>query len=80
MGVLYRVGLEAPRPDVVPMADGGIQIEWYYSATEVEIEVPPTGPMTILLAFPDGDYTENMVLNATDWEPARKALQELKAS
>lgn len=40
--VLERVAVGGPKPDIVPIFDGGVQIEWGVSP-EVEIDVAPTG-------------------------------------
>lgn len=41
VSLLTKVAMDGPEPAVVPMSDGGIQIEWHYGGTEIEIEVPP---------------------------------------
>lgn len=43
VSLLVEVAMDGPEPAVVPMSDGGIQVEWYYGETEIEIEVPPIG-------------------------------------
>src|SRR5918998_238559 len=34
---------ETPRPSIVPMARGGIQLEWHLRNLNIEITVPPQG-------------------------------------
>ena len=34
-------------PAVVPLSDGGLQLEWFVGAYEVEIEITPEGPMLV---------------------------------
>ncbi|MCY4068811.1 MAG: hypothetical protein OXE79_06880 [Acidimicrobiaceae bacterium] len=64
--VLYRVALGGPEPVVVPMSHGGIQVEWYYSGTEIEIDVPPSGPYSLLIVHPDGKFDEKVVDDLED--------------
>lgn len=56
--ILHRVAKGGPAPIVAPMYDGGIQIEWYGDDTEIEVEVPPEGPMAIYIVRPDGTTVE----------------------
>jgi hypothetical protein len=35
--------VDAPAPQVVPLADGGVQLEWHRSGLDVEITFPSTG-------------------------------------
>lgn len=56
--ILHRVAKGGPAPVIAPMYDGGIQIEWYGHDTEIEVEVPPEGPMSIYIVRPDG--TDNL--------------------
>jgi hypothetical protein len=50
--------MSGPTPIVVPVCDGGIQIEWFYGGFEIEVEVPPSGPVLIYIAYPDGSSRE----------------------
>lgn len=77
---LYQVALGGPAPVVVPMSHGGIQVEWYYSGTEIEIDVPPSGPMSVLIVQPDGKMREDRVedLDAPIWPMLRSVIVELQ--
>lgn len=39
-----------PEPTIVPTRDGGIQLEWHGPKIEVEVAVPPTGPISYLIS------------------------------
>ena len=40
----------APEPTVVPTRDGGVQFEWHRSGVDLEIKVPPSGPIAYFFA------------------------------
>lgn len=40
----------APLPTVVPTANGGLQVEWHRNGIDMEITVPPVGPLTCFIA------------------------------
>ena len=63
---LYQVALGGPTPVVVPMSHGGIQIEWYYGSTEIEVDVPLSGPICVLIVHPDGTMKEESVNDLDD--------------
>ncbi|MXY78953.1 MAG: hypothetical protein F4Y94_04515 [Chloroflexi bacterium] len=56
--VLDTICADGPAPQVVPMSDGGVQIEWMDGALEIEVEVPPFGPAQILIVEPSGEEIE----------------------
>lgn len=56
-----------PRPRIVPLSSGGIQLEWSYSGRELEIEFPPEGPVGFLGAENATDEQEGRV---TSFSPA----------
>ena len=78
--VLHYVALGGPEPVVVPVCDGGVQIEWHYSGMEIEVEISPHGSASIYIAHPDGtsvDYPEQM--DQKKWDELRAVVAELKA-
>ncbi|MCQ3808259.1 MAG: hypothetical protein OXB92_09480 [Acidimicrobiaceae bacterium] len=79
--VLHRVALGGPEPVVVPVCDGGIQIEWYYSGTEIEVEISPRGAESIYIAPPDGTCVEHdpQQMDQDIWDKLRAVLAEPKA-
>ena len=79
--VLQRIACGGPEPVVVPVYDGGIQIEWYENVAEIEVFVPPSGPMEVYLKRPDGTIRE--VENLRDhahpiWSDLRATIRNLK--
>ena len=58
MHILRTVGEEGPRPDLAPMSDGSVQLEWLYRGQQVRIEVPPDGPALIHVIDPSGGEIE----------------------
>ena len=56
--VLDTICSDGPAPQVVPMSDGGVQIEWAAGGFEIEVEVPPFGPAQILIVEPSGNEVE----------------------
>ncbi len=47
-----------PQPTLVPTRDGGLQLEWHRGGIELEIEVPPVGPVTYLFLDETGEEQE----------------------
>ena len=80
--VLHRIGIGGPKPVVVPVHDGGIQIEWYHGGVEIEVEIPPYGPASIYIARPDGSRIEDVVQQMDNpiWDELHGAITELKAA
>lgn len=80
MVILRLVALEGPDPVVVPLSHGGIQIEWYYNNTEIEIEIPPDGDISIFVAHPDGgtsEWTDITLRDELIWDELRSAIAGL---
>ena len=77
---LSQVALGGPTPVVVPMYHGGIQVEWYSGGTEIEIDVPPSGPMSVLIVHPNGTINEECVDNPNDpiWDRLRSMVAGLQ--
>ncbi len=80
--VLHRIGIGGPRPVVVPVYDGGIQIEWYHNEFEIEVEIPPYGPASVYIARPDGSKFEEVVQQMDNpiWDELHETITELKAA
>lgn len=58
MEVLDVVGVDGPCPDVVPTSEGGVQLEWTSSASEIEVEIPPVGPALVFVVDDSGPEFE----------------------
>jgi len=41
---------DGPEPSVIPTRHGGVQLEWHRSGVDLEVEVPPSDPITFLYA------------------------------
>ncbi|MCY3586862.1 MAG: hypothetical protein OXG76_14330 [Acidimicrobiaceae bacterium] len=52
--LLGALGLPHPKPDIVPVSDGGIQIEWSGAGSELEVEVGPQGETHAYLVNAEG--------------------------
>jgi len=78
--VLYQVSLGGPAPVVIPMSHGGIQVEWYYSGTEIEIDIPPAGVISVLIVQADGRTNEETVDDLDDpiWSGLHSVILGLK--
>lgn len=58
MHILRTVGEQGPRPNLAPMSDGSVQLEWLYRGQQVRIEVPPDRPALIHVVDPSGRETQ----------------------
>ena len=58
MQILRAVGEGGPRPDLVPMPNGSVQLEWFYRGQEIKIESPPSGLASIRIWDPSSRMTE----------------------
>lgn len=61
--ILEAVEYVGPAPAIVPLATGGLQLEWHGARGSVEIEVPPTGDATAWVTL-DGD--DDWIVNRGD--------------
>ena len=80
MSLLMNVARDGPKPAVVPMSDGGIQIEWYYGGTEIEIEVPSDDrELSVYVTRPDGTVLEQPRKSLGDpiWSQLRTTIAAL---
>jgi len=62
------------------MSHGGIQVEWYYSGTEIEIDIPPAGVISVLIVQADGRTNEETVDDLDDpiWSGLHSVILGLK--
>lgn len=81
MSVLREVGVDGPPPDVVPTAEGGVQLEWAGAGWEIEVEVRPVGPAAVLIADPSGQELEH-VAGARNpvWQELRTRIAAMGAA
>ncbi len=80
VSLLTQVAMKGPEPAVVPMPDGGIQIEWHYGGTEIEIEVPSDDPkLSVYVTLPDGTVLEKPRKSLGDpiWRELRTRIAAL---
>lgn len=56
--LLESVAVDAAAPEVMPMPDGGVQVEWDRGGCELEVEVPASGPLIVLFVDADGSEQE----------------------
>lgn len=78
--LLMEVAMDGPEPAVVPMSDGGIQIEWHYGGTEIEIEVPSDDrESSAYVTLPDGTVLERPRKSPGDpiWSELRTRIAAL---
>ena len=81
MSVLREVGVDGPPPDVVPTAEGGVQLEWAGAGWEIEVEVPPVGPAAVWIADPSGQETEHVAGARNQvWGELRKRIAAMGAA
>jgi len=78
MNVLNVVGVDGPRPDIVPTSDGGVQVEWSADGSEIEVEIPPVGPASVFIVEASGEESEVSAgaRNAV-WEQVRARVSEM---
>lgn len=73
--VLDVVGVDGPRPDVVPTSGGGVQLEWAGGGCEIEVEIPPVGLAAVFIVEASGEESEVLAgaRNAV-WEKLRARI------
>jgi hypothetical protein len=72
--------LNVAAPDVVPMAGGGIQLEWGLGNKELEIAFLGNGRLSYLVCTPTGDPLEEDEVHGPDISLLRKALDWARES
>jgi hypothetical protein len=68
---------DIPAPTLVPTRSGGLQLEWHRRGIDIEIVVPPSGPIEMLFIDPE----EGVELEADSIDEVRivSALQRVSA-
>lgn len=44
---------QTPAPSIVPMSDGGLQLEWHREGYDVELAIYSTDDVELSIEFPD---------------------------
>lgn len=52
--ILHVMWFETPTPAVVPMYDGGLQLEWHAPGVDIELTVAPTGDRQVWIEAASG--------------------------
>lgn len=67
LALLFNIANSAARPpSVVPMSDGGLQLEWHTSKADLELTVSPTGDVEVFLDMQDGETWEGRLADSRD--------------
>ena len=67
-------------PDLVPLPNGGVQLEWYIGEVEIEVEIEPDGTTTILFECRSDGRSEEIGLGGSlDLSPVAGFFRELPA-
>lgn len=65
-------------PDLVPLPNGGVQLEWYIGEVEIEVEIEPDGTTTILYECRSDGRSEEIGLGGSlDLSPVAGFFREL---
>jgi hypothetical protein len=81
VNVLDIVGVDGPRPDVVPTAAGGVQLEWEGAGFEIEVEIPPFGPASVFVLDSSGEEWEVRAGSRNRiWEELRERITAMGAA
>lgn len=51
VNLLDSIEYDGPAPEIVPLPDGGMQIEFHSKHGDIEIEVPPSGPAHVWVSL-----------------------------
>ncbi|MGA2254556.1 MAG: hypothetical protein ABSG53_07845 [Thermoguttaceae bacterium] len=68
---------DTPRPSVVPINRGGIQLEWHRAGTDLEIEIEPPERLHVFFGK-DRETTEAEMMLTDDLRPLARFLEGLK--
>ena len=52
-------------PELVPLPNGGLQLEWYVGEVEIEVEIEPDGATTILFECRSDERSEEIALEGS---------------
>ena len=69
-------GQDQLRPTIVPVADGGVQLEWHRAGVSIEVEVGPEGHAAVLVDQ-SGSITEWLVASEEDRRRLSASLDTL---
>lgn len=65
-------------PELVPLPNGGVQLEWYIGEVEIEVEIEPDGTTTILFECRSDGQSEEIGLGGSlDLSPVADFFREL---
>lgn len=74
-GLLDRIlDAESEPPQIFPLTDGGVQIEWYAVGDEIDIDVDSRGTVHILATTPNG---ETVIEGSADPHQPSQLLNDL---
>ena len=66
-------------PDIVPLSDGGLQLEWFVGAYEVEVAIAPGGTTHVYFECTnDGRIKEFSLGDSLDTEKIGPFFRELR--
>lgn len=67
----------SPAPSIVPMAEGGLQLEWHRGGFDIELAIFTTSDVELSIEYPDNrESIEDKPLSNSHFELS-KALEEL---
>ena len=65
-------------PDVVPLSNGGLQLEWFVGAYEVEVEIAPNCATLVFEYKRDGQIEESPISDSLDVSQIAPLFRELR--